>query len=353
MDKNYHLPGTADDFIKANMKLAQKVAWKFIPYVLQSEDIKLDKDDLVSIAYIGLIKAYEMFDPSRGVGADGGGIKFSTYAVPTIKGYIGKAIRDKGNIIRKSRGGETIPCDSLDIPIGDEEGKVLTLADKVLVETHEIENKVIINDFLSHTNPQLQQIYKMWDRGMNQKEISKKMGISQVRVSKLQAKLIDLAREYGKGGKEVSVLKENAVKMETAPFEIPNIQQSYEEVKTFLDGREGMPLPLEDNKVGDCLGEQTDSHYSSNSAIGRLAEVEPPWTPEIAEEPIRITGDIKIVQMLNPEWDEPQGEKEPDLIEEQLLYIQQQIAGLREMYMKQAEKVFEERLAQAMRGMAG
>ncbi len=53
-------------------------------------------DDLIQVGYIGLIKAIDRFDPSKGN-------KFSTYAVPTITGEIRRYLRDKGNIIRIPR----------------------------------------------------------------------------------------------------------------------------------------------------------------------------------------------------------------------------------------------------------
>lgn len=52
--------------------------------------------DLVQIAYIGLLKAVDNFDLSRG-------LKFSTYAVPVITGEIKRFLRDDG-IIKVSRG---------------------------------------------------------------------------------------------------------------------------------------------------------------------------------------------------------------------------------------------------------
>jgi len=53
MDKNPYLDGTPEQFIENNLGLAHKVAWKWIPYVQRNENIKFDKDDLVSIAYMG------------------------------------------------------------------------------------------------------------------------------------------------------------------------------------------------------------------------------------------------------------------------------------------------------------
>jgi len=53
-------------------------------------------DDLELQAYIGLMKAAQRFTPSRG-------LRFSTYATPTMIGEIKRYARDKGETIRPSR----------------------------------------------------------------------------------------------------------------------------------------------------------------------------------------------------------------------------------------------------------
>lgn len=53
-------------------------------------------DDLIQVGTIGLIKAIDRFDPSRG-------LEFTTYATPTIMGEIKRHFRDKGWTIRVPR----------------------------------------------------------------------------------------------------------------------------------------------------------------------------------------------------------------------------------------------------------
>jgi RNA polymerase sporulation-specific sigma factor len=58
----------------------------------------VDMDDLISEAWVGLIKAFEHYKPTPGKEA-----KFSTYSVPWVEGEIRKFIRDKATVARPSQ----------------------------------------------------------------------------------------------------------------------------------------------------------------------------------------------------------------------------------------------------------
>jgi RNA polymerase primary sigma factor len=77
-----------DRMIEANLRLVVHVAKRF-----QREDHGLSIADLVQEGTVGLVRAVEKFDHRRGY-------RFSTYATIWIRQSIGRAISDKGRVIR-------------------------------------------------------------------------------------------------------------------------------------------------------------------------------------------------------------------------------------------------------------
>lgn len=72
-----------------NLNLARREAWRF------QRRTDMNYDDLESVAFIGLLKACHKFDPERGW-------KFSTYAVPVIRGELLHYVRDHSYMLRLS-----------------------------------------------------------------------------------------------------------------------------------------------------------------------------------------------------------------------------------------------------------
>lgn len=82
-------PEVRDQLIVSHLNLVRFLASKFKN---RGEPL----DDLIQVGTIGLIKAIDRFDPSRG-------LEFTTYATPTILGEIKRHFRDKGWSVRVPR----------------------------------------------------------------------------------------------------------------------------------------------------------------------------------------------------------------------------------------------------------
>lgn len=78
-----------NSFITEHFALVHSIAARF-------KDRGIEYDELFSAGCVGLVKAGNNFDPSRG-------LKFSTYAVPVIMGEIKQLFRD-GGLVKVSRG---------------------------------------------------------------------------------------------------------------------------------------------------------------------------------------------------------------------------------------------------------
>ena len=82
-------PALRDELIEHYLPLARAVARKFSGRGVETEDLE-------QVAGMALLKALERFDPARG-------FRFVTYAVPTITGDVRNYLRDKSGLMRMPR----------------------------------------------------------------------------------------------------------------------------------------------------------------------------------------------------------------------------------------------------------
>lgn len=194
----------------------------------------VEMEDLFQIGSIGLIKAVDKFDLSYDV-------KFSTYAVPMIVGEIKRFLRDDGILkvsrslkenhykmyqireeLEKKLGKEPTLKDisrEMDLPVEElvlvmeakteveslqktiyqGEGTEISLMDKLPENVNHQEkvlNKIFLEEILETLDgKQRQLIYMRYFQDMTQTEIAKKLGVSQVQVSRMEKKILEKLRE--------------------------------------------------------------------------------------------------------------------------------------------------------------
>ena len=73
-----------DEIVSSYIYIAEILSRKFI-------NRGVEYDDIFQVACMGILYAVERFDPDKGV-------KFATYATPTVMGEIRKYFRDKGSL---------------------------------------------------------------------------------------------------------------------------------------------------------------------------------------------------------------------------------------------------------------
>jgi RNA polymerase sigma-B factor len=219
-----------DELVIAHLNLARFLAVKFAN---RGEPL----DDLVQVGTVGLLKAIDRFDLERGV-------EFTTYATPTIVGEIKRYFRDKGwavkvprrlqelnlavnrtsdklaidlgrsptvaelaeclaageeEILEAQELGQAYNLLSLDSEIsGETDRKSQTLSDTVGVSDAGLE---LLEDranleraFGVLTGRERVIIYLRFYESVSQTEIAKRLSVSQMHVSRLQAKALEKLR---------------------------------------------------------------------------------------------------------------------------------------------------------------
>ena len=216
-----------DILVEKNMGLVHSIARRF-----QNRGVEME--DLVQIGSIGLLKAIDKFDLTYEV-------RFSTYAVPMITGEIKRFLRDDGMVkvsrslkeeaariyaVREVFMGEqgreptleelaeelqltreevilamesAAQIESLQKTIYQSYGSVIALEDKLPFEKNqqeEVLDRMLLEQMLGSLNTEERElIYLRFFKERTQSNIAKKMGMSQVQVSRMEKKILRRMRE--------------------------------------------------------------------------------------------------------------------------------------------------------------
>ena len=193
----------------------------------------VEYDDLYQVASLALIKCVERFDERKG-------LKFSTFITPTITGEIKNYFRDRSRLVHLPRkvselrvsikreaekylaetgknatakelaarlGGseqEVLRCSeaggvvSLDSTV-DHEGDSMSLHDVLPAEENifeDVENRDAVRAALSTLSDQERALVKYrFGHELSQMETAKRMGVSQMNVSRMERKILQKLRE--------------------------------------------------------------------------------------------------------------------------------------------------------------
>jgi len=222
-----------DRLVELNSDLVHYIARRFANRGEPLEDIE-------QVGFVGLINAIERFDPSLEN-------EFSTFATPTIMGEIRRYFRDRSwavrvprrqqeNLVRVNTASQqlqgelgrapTIPeigarvglepdevlaalevspaqrSISLEAPSSANPEDGLTLGDRIGREDENldrVETKEVLDRVMAHLSPRERTILALrFVEQLPQTEVAKRLGISQMHVSRLQRAAVDqLRREFG------------------------------------------------------------------------------------------------------------------------------------------------------------
>ena len=218
-----------DTLIEENLGLVHHIVKRFL-------NRGYDAEELFQIGCIGLMKAVDHFD----VGYD---VKFSTYAVPLIMGEIKRFLRDNGMIkvsrslkenAWKIRNAQTalagpsgrevtideiaaetgltleeivmaqeadVEVESLSKVVYQGDGSEISLADRIADEKNEHEtllNHLFLEQLLQALSEDERYLIKLrYFDNVTQTETAKKLGISQVQVSRLEKRILEKMKKMG------------------------------------------------------------------------------------------------------------------------------------------------------------
>ena len=164
----------------------------------QYQHLGLDLDDLISEGNIGLIKAVELFDPTKGN-------TFISFAVHYIRKYINIALNEKSRVVRlpfnRICEGENLSANSLDASVGGDDDDHKTFGDMLSgdmnangYDTEDYNEKAIKHVFSLLTDKEKYIISSLYGIGCTRRsnyEVAKKLRLTEERVRQLSFSIIE------------------------------------------------------------------------------------------------------------------------------------------------------------------
>ena len=189
---------TRDEFIAANLPLVHSLANRF-------RGRGIEYEELFSAGSVGLVKAYDNFDESRG-------LCFSTYAVPVILGEIRRLFRD-GGAVKMSRSLKELSLKAArardELSKNGTEPTINELADYLGVSPEDageydlpeesgesaLIDKLALRQCLSELPEEDQRLIILrYFRDQTQSQAAAVLGMSQVQVSRRERKILEELR---------------------------------------------------------------------------------------------------------------------------------------------------------------
>ena len=208
--------------LRENMPLVAAIARRY-------QNCGLNQEDMMQLGSIGLLQALRRFDPDRG-------LCFSTYAVPLIAGEIRRFLRDDGMVkfsreakslalkierVRREQGDLTVAelSQELNVPAEDITAALASRAGALSLDAPTDEDGTDLNSFLGSSDAdtegdalrraelselfsllserERQVLYLRYFRDRTQAEVGKRLGLSQVQISRIEKKALLRMRQQG------------------------------------------------------------------------------------------------------------------------------------------------------------
>ena len=208
--------------LKENLPLVAAIARRY-------QNCGLSQEDMLQLGSIGLLQALRRFDPDRG-------LCFSTYAVPLIAGEIRRFLRDDGMVkfsretksltlkierIRREQGDLTVEqlSSELKVPQEDITAALASRTEALSLDAPTDEDGTDLQSFLGSADVdterdalrraelaelfdvlsqrERQVLYLRYFLDKTQSEVGKRLGLSQVQISRIEKKALLRMRQQG------------------------------------------------------------------------------------------------------------------------------------------------------------